>query len=251
MKKDNIKPGEFFIKEGSPVKMPKPKGKPELEFGNDLISIYTAFRNKVYYPKSVLYPSCGFDASPSRVFSNVIFVDSENGNKGCIEALQKEGLNAIKQNIRDYIPKQHHDLLILLNPVIYHESATRHLSSGGWIIANDYHHTASDMYKDNNFLLWGGIDFIEKDGRKEDFRVKISKNIGGFFQPVRDMEEFRKLRPKAYNLIKKIAESLMKQSLLKVDESASLDEMFYEYRKYMEAEMPSKRVADRYIFIKK
>ena len=65
------------------------------------------------------------------------------------------------------------------------------------------------------------------------------------------IEEFRKLRPKAYNLIKKIAESLMKQSLLKVDESASLDEMFYEYRKYMEAEMPSKRVADRYIFIKK
>jgi hypothetical protein len=57
-------------------------------------------------PNSVLYPSCGFDASPAKVFSNVTFVD-----------------------IEDYTPTQKHDLLILLNPAISSFRATKHLDS--------------------------------------------------------------------------------------------------------------------------
>ena len=113
--------------------------KPELEYGKDSILIYTAFKDQVYSPKSVLYPSCGFDASPSRVFDNVTFVDVENGNEGCIEALQRQGLKAIKQDIREYQPTEEHDLLILLNPSIPIEWASQHLKKGGYVLSNNYH----------------------------------------------------------------------------------------------------------------
>ena len=75
-----IKPGEFFIGEDTKPQSHKVQIKPKLEFGENLISFYTAFRNQVYSPKSVLYPSCGFDASPSRVFENVVFV-SHKGSR--------------------------------------------------------------------------------------------------------------------------------------------------------------------------
>ena len=49
----------------------------QIYFADDLIAIYTAFRDQVFNPQSVLYPSCGFDASPAKVFKNTMFVDIE------------------------------------------------------------------------------------------------------------------------------------------------------------------------------
>jgi len=246
-----IKPGEFFIGEDTKPQSHKVQIKPKLEFGENLISFYTAFRNQVYSPKSVLYPSCGFDASPSRVFENVVFVDAEKGNGGCVQALKEAGLNAVKQDIRDYKPQQNHDLLILLNPAINYEWATRYLPSNGWVISNNYHHTASDLYGDNNFSLWGTIEFVEKDRRKKDFRVKISKNLEGLFEPVSNLEEFRLLRPFDYKFTFDMVESWIRQGLLKVSQNAPLEEKFRVYMEEIKERMPSKRVADRYIFVKK
>src|SRR3989344_4981486 len=196
---------------------------PKLEFGRDSIAIYTAFRDEVYSPNSVLYPSCGYDASPSIVFRDITFVDSEEGNKGCVKALKKHGLNAIKQDIREYRPEQAHDLLILLNPAVHAKWATKHLSSGGWLIANNYHHTAS----------------------------QVSTDIGSLFEPVKNMEEFRIFRPNDYEFTLGLIESWTRQGLLHVRKNATLEEKFRAYREEMKEEMPSKRVALMYIFLKK
>jgi len=246
-----MKPGEFSISEGVKLEMPKVKSKPKLEYNEGLISIYTAFNNRVHSPTSVLYPSCGFDASPSKVFENVVFVDAEKGNEGCVQALKEAGLNAIKQDIREYRPKQAHDLLILLNPVISHEWATRHLPSGGWIISNDYHRTASDINSDSNFSLWGTIDFLERDRRKKDFIVDISRNLEGLFEPVKDSEELKLLRPNEYKFIYSLVNNWVRQGLLNVPKNAPFEEKFIVYRTEMGEKMPSKRVANQYIFVKK
>ncbi|MBS3089798.1 hypothetical protein J4461_02850 [Candidatus Pacearchaeota archaeon] len=224
---------------------------PKLEFGRDSIAIYTAFRDEVYSPNSVLYPSCGYDASPSIVFRDITFVDSEEGNKGCVKALKKHGLNAIKQDIREYRPEQAHDLLILLNPAVHAKWATKHLSSGGWLIANNYHHTASQVYTDNKFSLWGAMDFLERDRRKSNFKISISRDIGSLFEPVKNMEEFRIFRPNDYEFTLGLIESWTRQGLLHVRKNATLEEKFRAYREEMKEEMPSKRVALMYIFLKK
>src|SRR3989344_4510052 len=112
-------------------------GEPSIYF-DDLIAIYTAFRDHIYSPQSVLYPSCGFDGSPARVFTQVTFVDVENGNEGCIKRLVDVGLHAIKQDIQSYSPTKPHDLLILLNAAIPTAWASKHLISGGFVLTNDY-----------------------------------------------------------------------------------------------------------------
>ena len=39
----------------------RPKEEAKIYYAPDLIAIYREFQEKVYDPKSVLYPSCGFD----------------------------------------------------------------------------------------------------------------------------------------------------------------------------------------------
>lgn len=257
MANDEIKPGSFREIEEIPIeefpwKNPDLSQKPKIYFADDLISIYTAFRDQVHNPKSVLYPSCGFDASPARVFPNVTFVDIEHGSEGCVAALKEAGLNAIKTDIREYRTSEAHDLLVLLNPAINPEWATRHLIRGGYVIANDYHNSASRLAQQpDQFLLFGTIDFIEQDRRKNDNRAVISRNIEDLFVPVENIEEFARLRPDDFNFTKEMVESFAERGILKVHPSATLREKWEAHMETMKLGMPYKRVAERYIFVKK
>lgn len=256
MAKRGIKPGQFY--EVSSEELAELRGKvqtaePKLEFSDELIAVYAAFKDKVYNPQSVLYPSCGFDASPSRVFGNVTFVDSEiKGNQGCTAKLQEAGLQAIKQDIRDYSPKGLHDLLILMNPSIPTEWASRHLKSGGYIISNDYHGNASEMFgQPDNFELWGAIDFAEKDRRKGDNRIVISRNLEDMFQPVANEEELKRFRPGHYEFIEGMFQMYAMNSTSGFSADKPFEEMWANYREMMKEGMPYKRVANEYIFVKK
>jgi len=252
MENRDIKPGEFKeIAEDEYIPEESGKEEPEIYFSDELIALYTAFKNQVYKPESVLYPSSGFDASPAKVFDNVTFVDVEDGNEGCIRKLQEAGFKALKQDIREYSPKKLHDLLILLNPSISTEWASRHLKSGGYILANNYHGNASEMYRQpDEFTLWGVMDFAERDRRKGDNRVIISRNLENLFQPVENAVEFQRLRPDDFEFTRDMVLSFVKEGYVKVDTNASFEEKWAAYRKTMREGMPSKRVADRYIFIK-
>lgn len=194
---------------------------PDVNFSDSLIAIYTAFRDQIYSPKSVLYPSSGFDGSPAKVFDNVTFVDIEDGNEGCVKKLQEAGLHAIKQDIKTYTPKELHDLLILLNPSIRTEWATKHLKSGGYVLANNYHGNAS--WLNNNpkkFSLLGVIDYIEKE-------AIIERNGDGNLGKTSPIESIKESRPLEHLMFK------------------------YNLRDEYDIGLPFDRVADQYIFVKK
>jgi len=223
----------------------------QIYFSDDLIAIYTAFCDQIYSPQSVLYPSCAFDASPARVFDNVTFVDIENGSEGCVRKLQEAGLQAIKEDIKTYTPGDLHDLLILLNPTIPTEWASRHLKSGGYVIANNYHGNASEMYhQPDRFNLWGTIDFVEKDRRKGDNRVVVSRNLEDLFQPVANEVELKKFRPEYHEFLQRVFESFA-TNMGNFSADGPFEKVWANYRKIMHEGMPSKRVADRYVFVKK
>jgi hypothetical protein len=218
----------------------------KIYFANDLIAIYTAFKNQVYNPQSVLYPSCGFDASAAKVFDNVTFVDKESGNEGCIKKLEEAGLHALKQDIRTYAPESLHDLLIILNPAIPTEWASRHLRSGGYVLANDYHVNASEMYKQQDkFTLWGVINLAEM----EPGIATVSRDLEGYFDPVKDENELKHFRPWDYEFLQGFFKTLANMGGFNADRP--FGECWAEYRQIAQEGMPSKREAHRYIFVKK
>lgn len=230
----------------------KPEMPTEPEYSDGQIAIYTAFKEQVHDAKSVLHPSCGFDASPARVFQNVTFVDMENGNEGAIEALRRHGLNALKMDIRDYRPAEEHDLLILLNPAIPTEWASRHITRGGFVLSNNYHGNAAEMWKElSRYEPLGTIDFAEKDRRKGDNKVVVSRNLEGLFEPVSDFEELRRLRPGMHKFIRDAYPHLLKSAGLEPGDT--IEETYRRFQRMMhESEaFPSKRAAEMYVFVKK
>lgn len=253
--KNDIKPGELREILESATIVPEqnvPREEPKIYFTDDLIAIYTAFRDQVYNPQSVLYPSSGFDASPAKVFRNVTFVDKEEGNESCVAKLQEAGLQALKQDIRQYKPTQEHDLLILLNPSIPTEWASRHLKSGGYVIANNYHGNASEMYKSpDRFTLWGVINSLEQDKQKGVNQAVVSRDITDLFVPVENGEELKRRRPDHYEFISTSYPHILRTMSIKPAER--FEDMYVQFQRLMgeSEQLPSKRVADRYIFVKK
>jgi len=190
----------------------------KLEYYDKLIAIYSAFKEQIYNPKSVLYPSCGFDASPTKVFDNVTFVDIEKGNEGCIEELKEAGFYALKQDIKTYTPKQLHDLVILLNPAIHSEWALQYLRSSGYILSNNYHGNAAWLNNHpKEFNLIGVADCV-------DGKAIIEKN-------------------KDHNLEKTV-------TLDSIKESRALEHLMFTHhlRDGYDVGLPFARQADLYIF---
>jgi hypothetical protein len=223
----------------------------KLEYSEDSIGLYRALRDGFYNPKSVLYSSSGFDASPSRVFANVTFVDLEKGNEGCITALQNAGLKAIKDDIRYYKPLENHDLLILLNPATPHSWATKHLGPGSFILANNYHSTASAMFSlPNEFNLVGSLGFIEKDRRKKDSRAFFSRDLENLFVPVKNEEELLKYRPDYHSFLLMCFKTA-ELNFRGFDSTGTFDEVWARYRELIDENFPSRRVSDLYVFRKK
>jgi len=239
----------------------EPKEPEELYFADD--SIYTAFKEQVHNPRSVLYPSCGIDASPARVFDNVTFVDKE-----CVQRLREAGFKALKMDIQDYKPEEEHDALILLNPSIPSEWGTRHLVRGGYVIANNYHGNARELFHDPGFTLWGVIDVVTprikgdnkivgvidflKPRITGDNKVVVSQDISDLFVPARNMEELRESRPTDYDFIVDSYTSRLR--LMNIEPEKDPDKLFFQFHEAMGenvTRLPAKRQADRYIFVKK
>jgi len=220
------------------------------QYDDNLIAIYRAFQEQVARPKSVLHPACDYDASPSRVFDAVTYVDI---NQAAMQVFRDHRLDAHGQDIREYRPTKEHDLLILLNPCIVTEWASQHLKAGGYILTNNYHDNATGMYKKPDaFEFVGALDFVEKDRRKEDNRVVYSQNLEGLFVPVQDFKELQQLRPDAHAFILRTFLHLYK--MYRGNKSANSIEEKYRIVKEMmgeSEELPAKRVAERYVFVKK
>lgn len=216
----------------------------QIYFADDLISLYSFFNDNIYSPEDVLYPSCGTDGSPSRVFDNVTFVDID---ERCIDQMKVLGLNAFNQDIRLYSPKNLHDFLILLNPFIPTSWASNHVSSEGYIFANDYHSNASQMFAlPNHFQLVCGLNYDLSSQR-----VSCVDNLEGFFKEVKDFDELKSISPSKASFIEMAVNNFCDQGLIKVPSSFCFEQKWNVYRESLGERKPFRNGADYYLFQKK
>lgn len=126
-------------------------------YSEDLIQQYEFFRNNVYEPKRVFYPCCGNDASPARGFPNseVIFLDNA---EYASEAMKKFAF--VNEDAKTYKPEHSFDLIIILNPALPSRFLTKHLICGGYVLANNYHNNASQLFENQRF---DGIGTLERN----------------------------------------------------------------------------------------
>lgn len=214
-----------------------------LETSPYLVSAYRKFRQQVANPRSVLYSSCGWDSSPAQVFDNITFVDAEKGNEGCIEAFKKAGFKAIKSDIRQYNPLEQHDLALIMNPGTPSEWITQHVQPKGFIIANNYHRSATQLAKrTEEYELYGTIHSTDKD-------AQISRNLDGLFIEVGSGQELREIDPERY----KEEMDLMAHILRVPRDKAIFEKMRPEFcrRMGLPVSFPFRRNSGLYIFIKK
>ncbi len=73
-------------------------------------AVYAAFAEQFGTPKSVLYPFCGVDVTPSNVFPNVTYVDH---SPEAVKTLTGLGKSVVAGDIFTYSPKERHDVLVL------------------------------------------------------------------------------------------------------------------------------------------
>lgn len=219
------------------------------EYNQGLIKAYTEFKSKVHNPRSVFYPCSATDASATRVFNNVTHLDLDEHS---MKILRANGLKAITGDVREYSPKELHDLLILLNPAIRPEWATSHIPAGAFIIANNYHGTSSDLSDaQRQYELFGTLS-EPSDGRAAVF----SRDLTDLFIPVKSGDELRALRPGTFDFVMKSYPHLLKMQGIKPEET--FEALFRQYQKLLSSELkdedielPARRIADLYIFRKK
>jgi len=138
---------------------------PEITFNEHYIRIYKAFKREFGNAHSVLHPCCFFDASPSKVFGNVTYVD---GDERAIDRMRESGLKAVCEDIRNYKPTEEHDLLVLVRPgnsVAKNPGwVTQHLRSGGLVLTEVNYGDARRMYEQPKlYELCGGVCDGEPD----------------------------------------------------------------------------------------
>jgi hypothetical protein len=191
-KLENLKPGEFLEQEilnearGRPSDWKSPSEEETYKnskptFSDSLIAEYELFRDNIYSPKRVLYPSCDLDPSVIRAFPDAQ-VDLVDINQHVVEVLRRNGIEAIHSDIKDYKPRELYDLLILLNPGYESNLATPFVASNGYIMANNWHGNATQLVENSNFRSIGTIQQIptkKVDGEwQHDYKLVLDEMEG-------------------------------------------------------------------------
>jgi hypothetical protein len=218
--------------------------KKPLKYVEKSIALLEVFK-QFYNPRSALYPLCGYNASPIRVFENVTFLDSDPFPMKKMRAL---GYNAICQDIETYNPAEKHDLIILELSTGIPEKTTRTLGTGGYIIADNSWEESYQINKMPEFELIGCI---------ENPNTRFSDNIEGLLEPVANFEELKTLNFDEYQRemteMASFKEKMITIGALKTNQAITPEELYLalesEYKTVVH--LPFKRIADRYIFIKK
>lgn len=123
---------------------------------DDLVRQYEFFRQNIHEPRRVFYPSCGLDLSPIRGFPNseVVLMDNDKAIANKMRDVNQFKLG----DVLAYNPENPFNLVIALNPALSSRDLTRHLSTGGYVLANNWHDNASQLLDDPEFEGIGTID---------------------------------------------------------------------------------------------
>lgn len=147
---------EGLIKRGELADTPLIIKKIELEVSRSLISAYKFFQRKFGTPKSIIYPCCYVDTSPTIAFPNsrIVYVDN---NPKLVEPFKRKCLDFVCADAREYHPRSKHDLLLILNPTLRTEGLTHLVVNNGLIIANNYHHNVTQMFEQSEKYTFEGL----------------------------------------------------------------------------------------------
>lgn len=153
-----------------------------------LVAKYRAF-DTAFGPFSggtIYHPCCAYDSSPSKAFGDdnrVVYVDQSEPD---IAALRAAGQGAHVADAKTFNPGPV-DVLIMLNPAIEASGPTSHVKPGGFVLANNYHGTASELRETPEFELVGIIHDRTEDGSA----VVDTDHPEQHWQKVENDEEFR------------------------------------------------------------
>jgi hypothetical protein len=153
-----------------------------------LVAKYSLFKEKVHPKTDVVYhPSSANDISPSVAFpdSRVVYVDIDDES---MEAARKKGLEAHTASALEFNPGAV-DVLIMLNPAISPDIPSSHVVQGGYILCNDYHGTASDLRKNDEYAL---VAMIRPGPSKLLFDTE---NLDDYWKEIDTEEEFKQAPP--------------------------------------------------------
>ena len=128
----------------------------EAEVSDTLADMYRKFASKYGNPSNVLYPGCGYDASPSEVFPNVVYVDRKIVY---VNALRAKELDARHTTIQDFEPDREFDLLIVMNFHLPDPHPSR-LLKRGYAICN--HYQSWCLYDNPDFAFIEDLEHPER-----------------------------------------------------------------------------------------
>lgn len=152
---------------------------------DEWVAMHQAFVKEFGMPESVIYPCCGTDVSPSKVFDEVTYVDAE---AGYIDCLLKEDFNAIQTNVEEFKTNELFDLLILLNPTISSFHITDKVKLNGFVMANNYHGNAKELFESPDFEI---KCIIKQD-------ASLDKDFNGLFERFESVEEYKEACPEEF-----------------------------------------------------
>ncbi len=141
------------------------KEKPEAYVSSDLVTQYKFFRENIYNPERVFYPCCDLDISPIEGFTNseVVLMDNASATPNLEKIMKEKNITQfIKGDVLAYTPILPFDLVIILNPCLDSKDLIRHLVSGGYVLANNWHCNASELLDNSSFEGIGTIDRNER-----------------------------------------------------------------------------------------
>ncbi len=140
----------------------------EIQYSETLIDTYKKFIHEFGYPEKVFYPCAWQDGSASKVFKEVIYLDNY---KDSVLALEKEWYIVYEWNAETFQLEPKADLMIIMNPQVKSEVLTKNIKSKGYIMCNNYHLTADELWLNPEFTFIKNLE----TGKKE-------------FHPIQDIE---------------------------------------------------------------
>lgn len=158
----------------------------KLESTENLIRSFDLFKNN-FHPKAdlIYYPCSGPDISITKSFpeSKIVFLDQQEET---INTLQEAGFEAVKESAQNFKLKVKADIMLLYNPQISPAGTMfENLNQKGYLICNDYHHTASLVKKRNDFELKGIIR------RDKNNLILDTENLEDYWKDIDSEEEFK------------------------------------------------------------
>lgn len=195
-----------------------------------LVESYDVFQRE--FPgnyETVYYPCCARDISPSKSFSNskVLYVDLDQKS---IESLKKEDFEAYCDDAVEYSNneknKESADIVIIMNPRVSGLDLINNLKKDGYVLCNDYHHTATEFSESSDFELLGIIHQQDQE------TIFDKENPNEYWEEVDSEEDFKKAPVGFGQMNYNGAKEIVKR--IKGEESK---EVLNDYKKILEQEI--------------